>query len=287
MASRVLFSVMATVLGVVCRGPGSCHLAPASRGQGARLSAVAALAFILGLPSASADPQSDPQAGPRAVIELFTSQGCSACPAADKLMSELQSVPSFIPLTLAIDYWDILGWKDTLALPGHTRRQRAYAQMRGDRDIYTPQAVVNGVAQAIGSDLKEIEGAVAQSYVNNAPLSVPVKVTIADGNIAVTVPARDNDPASEIWLCPVSGQVSVDIARGENRGHTMTYTNVVRRWIKLGAWDGRSETTVTVPVDAVKGEGVDAFAVLVQSGTSKQPGAIVGASLTPLKSAVP
>ena len=89
---------------------------------------------------------SSAKADPRAVIELFTSKGCSSCPAADKLLSELQADPSLIPLSLPIDYWDYLGWKDTLAIPGHTTRQRAYSQMRGDREIYTPQVVVNGVA---------------------------------------------------------------------------------------------------------------------------------------------
>src|SRR5215207_2194342 len=80
-------------------------------------------------------------AGPRAMIELFTSQGCSSCPAADKLAGEFARDPSLVVLSLSIDYWDYLGWKDTLALPGHTARQRAYAGVRGDRQVYTPQAV--------------------------------------------------------------------------------------------------------------------------------------------------
>src|SRR5262250_2433585 len=88
------------------------------------------------------------KAEPRAVIELFTSQGCSSCPAADKLLSELQDDPSLITLSLPIDYWDYLGWKDTLAIPGHTSRQKAYSRMRGDREVYTPQVVINGVSQA-------------------------------------------------------------------------------------------------------------------------------------------
>jgi hypothetical protein len=243
MTSRVLFSLIATALGVVA------------------------------LPSAKAEP--------RAVVELFTSQGCSSCPAADKLLSELQSDPSFITLSLAIDYWDYLGWKDTLALAGHTNRQRAYSQMRGDREIYTPQAIVNGVAQAIGSDRAGIESAVAQSYSTASPLSVPVEVTVAGDRVSVRVPAREEAGGSEIWLCPVSGSVSVGIARGENRGRTITYTNVVRRWIKLGNWSGKSET-FTVPVDAIKFDGVDAVAVIVQNGSSAQPGAIIGASLTSL-----
>src|SRR3979409_1109066 len=83
-------------------------------------------------------------AEPRAVIELFTSQGCSSCPPADKLLAELSQDPTLIPLTLATDIWDYLGWKDPLALAGHSKRQKAYSHARGDREVYTPQVVVNG-----------------------------------------------------------------------------------------------------------------------------------------------
>jgi hypothetical protein len=243
MTSRVLFSLIATALGFVT------------------------------LPPAKAEP--------RAVIELFTSQGCSSCPAADKLLSELQSDPGFIPLSLAIDYWDYLGWKDTLAIPGHTNRQRAYSQMRGDREIYTPQAVVNGVVQVIGSDRAGIEGAVAQSYSAASPLSVPLALTVADERVSVKIPARKEAAGGEVWLCPLTASVSVGIGRGENRGRTITYTNVVRRWIKLGNWTGKSET-FTVPVDAIKIDNVDAVAVILQNGSAAQPGAIIGASLVSL-----
>ena len=107
--------------------------------------------------SASAMSTCVVHAEPRAVIELFTSQGCSSCPPADKLAGELARDPSIIVMSLPIDYWDYLGWKDTLALPGHTKRQRAYAQARGDREVYTPQVVVNGVAHVLGSDKDAIE----------------------------------------------------------------------------------------------------------------------------------
>jgi hypothetical protein len=233
-----------------------------------------ALVFVA-LSSAKADP--------RAVIELFTSQGCSSCPAADKLLAELQADPSLIPLSLPIDYWDYLGWKDTLAIPGHTKRQKAYSHVRGDRQIYTPQVVVNGVAQAIGSDLAGIENAVAQSRDNASSLSVPLQVTVTDQRVSVTLPARGLAEAGggEIWLCALSGSVSVGIARGENRGRTITYTNVVRRWIKLGSWNGKSEN-FTVPLDAIKFDGVDAVAVILQSGSFEKPGTIMGASLASL-----
>ena len=91
-------------------------------------------------------------ADPRAVVELFTSQGCSSCPAADKIVGELASDPSVIALSLPIDYWDYLGWKDTLANSRFTARQRAYSAKRGDREVYTPQVVVNGQAQVVGND---------------------------------------------------------------------------------------------------------------------------------------
>src|ERR1035441_5578212 len=97
---------------------------------------------------------------PRAVIELFTSQGCSSCPAADKIIGELAHDPSLLTMSLAVDYWDYLGWKDTLALHGHSDRQRAYANARGDREVYTPQVVVNGVVHVLGSDKAGIEKAI-------------------------------------------------------------------------------------------------------------------------------
>jgi hypothetical protein len=234
----------------------------------------AALIFV-SHPCASAEP--------RAVIELFTSQGCSSCPAADKLLSELRNDSSLITLSLPIDYWDYLGWKDTLAIPGHTARQKAYSHVRGDREVYTPQVVVNGVAQALGSDRTEIEKAVVQSHHRTTALSVPIRVTIADERVTVNLPSGEGDAAAgEVWLCPLSRSVPVGIGRGENRGRTITYTNVVRRWVKLGSWSGKSET-FTVPVDAIKSAGIDAVAVIVQSGSADKPGAMLGASLASLR----
>src|SRR5215210_7333402 len=128
-------------------------------------------------------------AEPRAVIELFTSQGCSSCPPADKLAGELARDPSLIVLSLPVDYWDYLGWKDTLALPGHTNRQRAYSKARGDREVYTPQVVVNGVKHVLGSDKTAIENAVAQTQNQPGTLSLPVSMSVAGEQISVSVPA--------------------------------------------------------------------------------------------------
>ena len=183
-------------------------------------------------------------AEPRAVIELFTSQGCSSCPAADKLLGELSRDPTLVTLSLPVDYWDYLGWKDTLALHGHSSRERAYADARGDREVYTPQVVVNGIVPVLGSDKAAIEQAIAKTRQSAAPLTLPVTLTVADGKISVSVPAAvgEHDNA-EIWLCPVTGKAQVAVERGENRGHTLTYTNVVRRWVKLGVWTGKVQAS--------------------------------------------
>src|SRR6185369_9857933 len=125
-------------------------------------------------------------AEPRGVVELFTSQGCSSCPAADKLAGELAKDPSLVVMSLAVDYWDYLGWKDTLALAGHTNRQRAYSKARGDREVYTPQVVVNGVTHVIGSDKGAIEKAVAQTRKQAGTLSVPVALSVAGDQISVS-----------------------------------------------------------------------------------------------------
>jgi hypothetical protein len=224
---------------------------------------------------------------PRAVLELFTSQGCSSCPAADKLMGKLASDPTLLTLSLPVDYWDYLGWKDTLALHGHSLRQHAYAEARGDRAVYTPQIVVNGIAHVLGSDKAAIEETIAKTDKTAAPLALPVKVAVAGDKITVSVPdAKDANQHGEVWLCPVSGKVIVTIERGENRGRTLTYTNVVRRWVKLGDWNGKAES-FTVPVASLAGEHVslediDHVAVLVQSGPVDRPGLMLGAATAEL-----
>jgi hypothetical protein len=227
-------------------------------------------------------------AGPRAVIELFTSQGCSSCPAADKLLGELAQDPSLLTMSLPVDYWDYLGWKDTLAVHGHSVRQQAYSDMRGDRERYTPQVVINGVVQVLGSDKAAIEKAIAQMGSTAAPLRLPVTIAIGDGKITVNVPAGANaQGTAEVWLCPVTAKAPVAIGRGENSGKTLIYNNVVRRWVKLGDWNGKA-MSFTVPVaDLPKGDmspaDIDRVSVIVQSGSAAKPGLMLGAATTALR----
>ncbi len=226
--------------------------------------------------------------GPRAVIELFTSQGCSSCPPADKLLGELAHDPTLLTMSLPVDYWDYLGWKDTLALHGHSDRERAYANARGDREVYTPQVVVNGIAHVLGSDKAAIEKAIAQTRAADTPLTLPVTIAVADGKVTVTVPAgKDEQRGGEVWLCPITNKAPVAIGRGENNGHTLTYYNVVRRWVKLGDWTGKA-ATFSVPVADIPDadyslKDIDQLAVIVQSGNAAKPGVMLGAAATALR----
>lgn len=219
----------------------------------------------------------------KASIELFTSQGCSSCPAADKLLSELARDPSLVTMSLAIDYWDYLGWRDTLALQGHGKRQEAYARVRGDRERYTPQVVVNGIMQVLGSDRAAIDLAIEQTRRESPAMQLPVTLTITDDKLTVEIPAAPEGRGSgEVWLCPISKKVTVAIERGENRGHALTYSNVVRGWVKLGEWTGKSETYTKSIKDFQNGE-IDSVAVMVQSGGSAAPGLMLGAGVASLR----
>jgi hypothetical protein len=220
-------------------------------------------------------------AEPRAVVELFTSQGCSSCPAADQLLGELGHDPSIITMSLPIDYWDYIGWKDTLALPGHTKRQWAYAHALGDRGVYTPQAIVNGSVQVVGSDRTAIESAIGQSHKHAEALSLPVSLAVVDGQIKITAAESKTPSSGEVWLCSLSKAVPVVIGRGENHGRTITYHNVVRRWIRVGEWTG-SAGTWNIPLKDVQADGVDEVAVVVQAGNTQNPGAMLGAAITAL-----
>ena len=226
-------------------------------------------------------PYASAQAEPRAVVELFTSQGCSSCPAADKLLGELTADPSLVAISLPVDYWDYLGWKDTLALAGHSKREHAYARTRGDGQVYTPQVVVNGSLHVLGSDKPAIEHAIAKSRKSGLPLSLPVTLAVADDNVTVNVPAGKAF-AGEVWLCPITKAIPIEIGRGENRGRTITYYNVVRRWLKLGDWSGAAESW-KVPLKDVQTGEIDSVAVIVQSGKAGSPGPVLGAALAAVR----
>lgn len=217
--------------------------------------------------------------GPRvAVVELFTSQGCSSCPPADRILGEIADSPNVLALSLNVDYWDYLGWKDTLGSPEHSRRQREYAIRRGDGRVYTPQMVVAGQNHVVGSYKGRVVSEIKSVLAKPDSAFVPVDVATQNGQVTINVGDAGADVSAKdatIWLMMVSRKVEQKIKRGENRGRKIAYYNVVRKMMPVGMWKGEA-MQVTLPKSSLMAEGVhDCVAVLQVDGT----GPIIGASM--------
>jgi hypothetical protein len=212
---------------------------------------------------------------PRFVLELFTSQGCSSCPPADRLFAKLADDPQYIVLSLPVDYWDRLGWKDTFAKHDFTERQYAYARGRGDGQVYTPQAVVNGSEHANGANRHAIDASAETA----SGLSVPVGAERIGNDIVVSVAGGAPQDATIVAL-PYLSSRQVAVGRGENAREKLTYTNIVRDIVPIGRWSG-SAVTRTLPSDRYK--DFDGVVVLLQAGTPEAPGAILGAARISLR----
>lgn len=222
--------------------------------------------------------QTSAQTTPRMVMELFTSQGCSSCPPADALLAEFAKQPDVIALSLPVDYWDYLGWKDTLASPAHTKRQKGYSIARGDRQVYTPQVVIDGVMHAVGSNRYQIDKAALLARGRDNALGVPLALRRDDkGGWIAQAPAAPHVGTAQIVLMTVTKRAEIAIGRGENADRKVTYTNVVRGIAPLGEWTGAARE-ISIDPSLTTGEGVDGFVVLLQSVTAQgKPGAILGA----------
>jgi len=229
--------------------------------------ALAAFAVAAALSAAPATADDGP-----VVVELFTSQGCNSCPPADAILGELANSDGVIALALHVDYWDYLGWRDSFALPGHVKRQKAYRASLGTRAIYTPQIMIDGATDVVGNREDEIQKAIraAQATPN------PAHVGFDDMNgrmIARVAPNEDQAAPSKpaaVWMVTYAEPQTVAIQRGENAGRTITYYNVVTSWVKMGEWRGEATN-----YDAPMPEGAAGAVVLVQEGKA---GPILGAA---------
>jgi hypothetical protein len=203
------------------------------------------------------------------VVELFTSQGCSACPPADAFHATLAERPGIVALAFHVDYWDYLGWRDSFASPAFSKRQRAYAKAFGERMVYTPQMVINGRVGLVGSHVDEIDAAIAEAAAR--PVSAAVRIeTEADGLRVVVEPGEGAVSDASVSYVLLAHPQTIAISRGENRGQEITYHNVVRAWMMLGSWHGEPLSwAIAAPQDA------RSIVVLVQEKESR---AILGAA---------
>jgi hypothetical protein len=236
--------------------------------------ALLALIFMgleLGL-AGNLQAQSSSPRGP-AVVELYTSQGCSSCPPADALLGELSRMPSVLALSFHVDYWDSFGWRDHFALPMARERQLGYVETLGLSSAFTPQVVVDGGSSFVGSDKRRILAAMAEPR-----NTIPILVEVARGELTVTVPERQDHERYDVNLIAYLPQAATNIGRGENSGRTLREFNIVRQFRSLGVWNGQ-ESVFRAPVDSFPGDATR-VAVLLQR---VQQGAIVGSATALLR----
>ncbi|HMD63299.1 MAG TPA: DUF1223 domain-containing protein [Stellaceae bacterium] len=174
------------------------------------------------------------------VVELFTSEGCSSCPPADALLAELAGRPDVLALSFHVDYWDRLGWKDPFSSPDATRRQHDYADLLGLGTVYTPQIVVDGTLQAVGSDRAEVERALGSARRNRN--EVPVALAVDHGRAQLTLGPGGDGVVASLLLIGFDRRHVTAVARGENGGRTLSHIDVVRSIEEVAQFDGRAKT---------------------------------------------
>jgi hypothetical protein len=191
------------------------------------------------------------------LVELFTSQGCSSCPPADQLAASLTGA---IVVSFNVDYWDYLGWRDTLAKPEYTQRQMDYAKSRGDNDVYTPQMVIDGAEHAVGSNQAQVTNAI--SAANKTQTKLPMTLTGNDMELVVDLGAGEAVGEATLWLMAIAPAVSVKVERGENAGHEIIYHNVVRKLVPAGMWNGQAAKLTFPRKGIITGDVKSCLAVL-------------------------
>ncbi|MEL6101566.1 MAG: DUF1223 domain-containing protein [Pseudomonadota bacterium] len=198
-------------------------------------------------------------AGGPVVVELFTSQGCSSCPPADKLLHELAKRDDVIALALHVDYWDYIGWKDEFADPMHTDRQRGYAIEAGRRSVYTPQMIVNGITDIVGTRPMELTKSIAEHAAR--PSTVALDLQRADKKLIIKAETKQALSDLLVQLVRYNPEEVVKITRGENAGHTLKYGNIATDWVILAEWNGRRPLDLEVDIGSD-----EPVVVLIQQG---------------------
>lgn len=215
---------------------------------------------------------------PAAVVELFTSQGCNSCPKADVKLAELAEAGDVVALGFHVDYWDYLGWKDTLATPENTDRQRDYARLFGNRSVYTPQIVINGSGDVKGSKTDRLETAL-QNARSGGLLPVEVDLRLAADSLVIEVGEGVSRAEASILVVYFDERTDVQIDRGRNRGRSHSYVHPVKAFHSAGMWRGEA-SEMRLPLHDVLKKGNGGVAVLVQEiDPDGLPGTIRGAAL--------
>jgi hypothetical protein len=236
-----------------------------------RLALLIAVSF---LPLAAAQAQDT--SAPKGVVELFTSQGCNSCPPADAVLGALVSRGDLLALSYHVDYWNYLGWADTLASKQNTGRQYGYAATMSRSNVYTPQAVLNGRTDVNGADKNAIEAGLKTLESAGQGLAVPVRASVNGKEMDISVGAGKG--SGDVVIAYFKRKQTVPITRGENSGKTITYLNSVTEVETVGMWKGDA-LQLKLPVSVMDMREYDGCAVLLQqTGPNGEPGPILGAA---------
>lgn len=214
--------------------------------------------------SFGAGAETTTKAGP-VVVEMFTAQGCAACPPADAIFSRYADMPGVIALALHVDYWDYLGWQDSFGDPAHTERQKGYARAAKAKMIYTPQVIIGGVERLQGTQGAEIEAAlIAQAQ---RPASVALSARSEGGRLTIAAASETpfNAPAL-VQLVRYRPLENVQIEDGENAGHNVDYRNIVVDWRSVASWDGQKPLELTTEISPAISRDLPLVVIVQQEG---------------------
>jgi hypothetical protein len=203
------------------------------------------------------------------LVELFTSEGCSSCPPADALLVELARRPDVLALSFHVDYWDKLGWKDPFSSPAATQRQQHYANLLHLATVYTPQIVVDGKWQAVGSNRVEVRRAIDSAQRTRD--HVPIALDLRRGRAKIEIgPGGEAVPAALLLIGFDRRHVST-VARGENSGRTLAHVDVVRSIEEVAQYDGRAQS-----IEALIRAPAERVAAILQARDGRVLGVAVG-----------
>ena len=222
---------------------------------------------VLMLPRAGLAGQTEKPLG---VVELFTSQGCNSCPAADEFFAELAGRDDIVALSYHVDYWDYLGWKDTLSRKENTERQYDYMRAFGGRSVYTPQAVINGRTHVNGANRGEVNGTLGRLQKLGDGLRVPITVSRTSDRVMIDAgDAGDMTGDAHVIIVYFDAPQAIKIGKGENSGRRMTYWNAVTGIQTAGMWHGKAQR-YELPMSEISKRGAGSAVLL--------PGPILGAA---------
>jgi hypothetical protein len=233
-------------------------------------------AILMGLAACPAGATDIRQSHPVGVVELFTSQGCSSCPKADAAIDRLADNPNIVTITYHIDYWNYLGWADTLSAKENTARQYGYAKTLGNSNVFTPQIVLNGLEDTKLGEPSDLVDKLETLDRGGKGINIPIQASLSPTEVSITIGAGAGK--ADVVIAYFRKRTLVEISKGENQGRKVSYRNAVTSLETVGMWDGKA-MTIKLPAALVSKRGHDGCAILLQSHDENgNPSRIYGAA---------